>query len=283
MAIKAYLSFDELVTDHQILIGDDFVIFDGDQTGIEWMDGVIRLVNGETTEEVNIIDAVYDDVEDETEFTFAAGSTATYPIGSKIYKLQSPVRYICGRLVGDADQTSFVCTLTQLEVSGGPSEVRKFLDGSEFGSLLTRADDGTADWRWNSSLTQVELGYTPGIGETVVAFSQGVPLFNDKYLAENVAEVNTIDVYLYLTTHYDCVFAGFDEIMSTDVGAEWYKVLKEVSPDTWEEYSNQTFCGHEINDVVHIKVKNYLIDAEAAVRNYYNISLYLGHLEMPTN
>jgi hypothetical protein len=279
--MKAYLGYNSLETDHQISSGTDVLIFSGD-VAADWLDGVVVLCNGTTQNAVTISTVVYDDIGDETEITFVANVANTFPVGSKLYKFINPLKEACGILDGDADKTSFECVIAAEDLVAGPSDVRKYNSGSPYGISVLRGTSSST-YVWNPDLSQVELGFTPAIGDKIVAFSTGVWLFGDAFLAENVVEENYRDVYIFLTTEYDAIYAGLNEFASAEIGPEWYKICKEISPGVWEEYNNQTFVGYSAGDVIHIKVKAFIFDADTTVMNYYNSSLYLGHLEMPTN
>lgn len=279
--MKAYLHYEDLLTDHIITAGTDTLEFAGELSQT-WIADQVKLVSGTTANDVSIDSVTYDTATETTSIVFVANVSNTFPVGSHMYKFERPIKEICGRLNGDSNVTSFECLLAETEHSAGPSEVRKFLTGSEYGELVLRGTAATT-YVWNSYLHEVELGFTPSIGTTVIAYSAGEHLFGDTFLSPDVIEENEKDVYLYLSSVYDCVFVGLSEIIASEVDASWYKISKEVATGTWEEYSNHTFCGHSAGEVIAFKVVNHLIDPTADIRNYYNISLYLGHLEMPTN
>jgi len=281
MAMYLYEDFDSADVHASMSSGVSSLILDGDWTGTSWLevDDVIKIVEGANDEDLTVTGTSYDPTPEETTVTFAETTSNAYTTAAQIYSLRNQVKKQEGFLEGDGSATSF-------DVNTEPSEVRSFKTGTSYGTLLTNSSETGENWEYNSSTGQVELGYTPVTGETVVAFGAGKWLFSEEFLSEGVNETEYQDVYLYIDTSYDCVYVEANEVISSEISAEWFSIGKEVATDTWDYESNTTFCGYDAGDVIHFRVKMFFpagSDKQETVRNYYNTRLYLGHLTLPTN
>lgn len=276
MAMTAYTEYISLPIETGISSGTSSLVLAGDQSDVAWLEAgsIVTFIEGTKFEEMEVDSVTYDGIEDETTVVFTENFTESYTTAGTFNKLQGQIKVRSGSLEGNNVDTSF-------SAASLPTEVRIYSSTTPHGSLL--AYDSTPGWTYNAGLAQVELSFTPDVGETVVSFGDGNWLFGSDFLCDDVQEEIVSDVYVYLSSEYDCVYAGFNEIESTDVDASWFEIGKEVSEGTWEYHSYQTFCEIDVGDVVHMKVRVTLLDDTVDIKNYYNTTLYLGHLTIPTD
>jgi hypothetical protein len=283
MAMYVFKDFDELPLTATMAAGVSEFVVDGDKRTETWLqDGdTIRIVEG-TNEDILVIDgSSYDSVAEETTFTTVGTTTNPYTLDANVYSLRNPIKKNVGFLEGDGVETAFVCSLPDGE---SPSEVRRFSTGFSYGELLTEGAD--QDREWNAPTDQVLLDFTPSEETVVVAYGPGNWLFSEQFLSEGVQESYTEDLYLYITTDYDCVYCGLSEVINSEIDSSWFQIGKEVATDTWDYAASQNFCGFSGGDVIHFRVRLAFpptSDYTETVRNYYNTALYMGHLTLPTN
>ncbi len=270
MAVFIYSKHEQ--KDLKFASGSDSIILAGDQTSLDWLDTgqTVMLVEGETTETAEIASTSYDAGDNETTITFTDDLTESYTDAAFVGYFEDLLKQLSGFLDGNDVDASFSC-------GPEPSEVRMYNTSTPWGAMM---HVGT-DYSYNVGLETVELVGTPSVGDTVCAFSEGVWLFGSDYVAHGLVTEVIRDVYLYTDSDFDCFYVGLDEIISAEVDSSWLSIGKEVAPDTWEWYGYQTVCDCHAGSVHHLKVKFNLINPSADVHNYYNVPLYIGHLQMP--
>lgn len=263
---------------YDVSAGATTCVVDGDVSSIAYYQTgkKVVLTSGDTWEKLEVQGIAYDDVAGETTITFTTATDNAYSAGAYIYGL-SDVKLQVGRLDGDDATTSF-------SVAAQPNEVRLYNSASPYGIVLQENDPPTGNqWKYNSSTQQVELGFTPTTGDTVVAFSGETWIFNDGFLASELSETMEEEIFLEPDIDYDCIYVGFSEYASADVTSTWLSIGKEIAQGQWEYYNYHTFCGYSAGTMFRAKVKAQLLNANAEIYNYYNIALYLGHIVMPIN
>lgn len=275
MAVEVYTSFVEIPFTESVSSGQKDVLLSGDKTSETWCQSgqVLKFKEGALYESKIIDVASFDEGSGKTTITFTVNLTNSYTTDGKMWYLNNIIKPVVGSLEGDDNITSFSVGATQ------PTEVRSYKASTPYGALL---ELGT-DWTYNSGLEAVELGYTPGVGETVIAFGTGTWLFSDVFLAVDFVEENIKDVYLYCDYDYDTLYISTNEKIAADLGASGFTIGKEVTEGVWDYYNNQTISDIEQYDVKHIKVKKILDNESAEIKNYYNVTLYISHIQMPTN
>lgn len=283
MAMYLFKTFDFLPITAQMASGVNSFVVDGDKRTETWLQpgDSIKIVEGANKDDLVIDHFTYDSGADETTFYTVTNTTYPYTLAAKVYSLRNRIKKNVGFLEGNGEITAFTCTIPEEEE---PSEVRKFNAAASYGELLTMGAD--QDWEWNDPTDQVLLGFTPLMGDTVIAYGPGEWMFSERFLAEGVQEEYTEDLFLYIDTDYDCVYCGLSEAITSEVDVSWFSIGEEVSTDTWDYAASQTFCGFSAGDVIHFRVKMKFpptSDYSETVRNYYNTALYLGHLTLPTN
>jgi hypothetical protein len=275
MAVEVYTTFTEIPFTEGVSNGQKDVLINGDKTSEAWCQSgqVLKFKENNLYESKTIDTVSFDDISGKTTITFTVNLTNSYTTEGKMWYLNNRIKPVVGTLVGDDNTTSFTVGATQ------PTEVRSYKAGTPYGALL---ELGT-DWSYNSGLEAVELSYTPTVGETVIAFGTGTWLFSDAFLAVDFIEENIKDVYLYSDYDYDTLYISTSEKITADLGASGFTIGKEVTVGVWDYYNNQTISDIEQYDVKHIKVKKILDNESAEIKNYYNVTLYISHIQMPTN
>lgn len=283
MSMYIFKEFDSLPLTAIVGSGVSSFVLDGDQRALSWLQpgDEIRLVEG-TNEDILVVDSTsYNSTPDETTVNTTTSTSFSYTLEGNVYSLRTRIKKQVGFLEGDGLTTAFTCTIPETE---SPSEVRRFATGASYGQLLTEGAEH--DWEWNDPTDQVLLDATPNVGETIVAYGPGNWLFSEQFLSEGVQEEYTEDVYLYITTDYDCIYCGLSEVMTSEISSSWFNIGEEITAGQWDFAASQLFCGFSAGDVIHFKVKMAFPPESTyteSVRNYYNTSLYLGNLTLPTN
>jgi len=283
MSMFLFKEFSELPITTIMAGGLSYFVLDGDQRALDWLQpgDEVRLVEG-TNEDVLIVDtSSYNSGTEETTINTTTVTANAYTLAANVYSLRTRVKKQVGFLEGDGLTTAFTCTIPEDEE---PSEVRRFSSGTSYGELLT--EGATHDWEWNDPTDQVLLDATPSVGETILAYGPGNWMFSEQFLSEGVQEEYTEDVYLYVTTDYDCVYCGLSDVFTSEIDSSWFNIGEEITAGQWDFAASQLFCSSSAGDVIHFKVKMAFPSTSLyteTVRNYYNTALYLGHLTLPTN
>lgn len=275
MSIYMYGEYNHAALAEEAVSAQATIVLDGDCSGYAWLQATdtVKLIEGTVIEEAIVSTNEYSSGDDETTITFTSNLSHTFSTDGEVIGFAHPIMKVDGFLEGNAVDTSFSVGVVE------PSEVRSYKASTPWGTLLS---SGT-DYSYNAGLDEIELAYTPTVGETVVAMGSGEWLLNSDYLAVGLNTLVERDIYIFADSDYDCLYIGMSEWISGDVNADWFSLGKEVSEDTWEWYHYQTICNINTGSIANLKIRFNLINSEAEVHNYYNVPILIGHLQMPVD
>ncbi len=207
----------------------------------------------------------------------------------KVYKDQAkttPIKAILGMLAGNGTAKTFT-------VEGNPAEVRKYSTSAPYGQLLVSGTDYSVTDNGDGTYT-ITLTTAPASGETVVAFDNGTPIFDNMYAIGNSATESdrTMEQVLWIAAegvNAKNVTVSINDLVSgAGADASWHYLAPDSdgngnTPGTYGSAGVSLNLG-DINDgsVVPFWVK-VVVPQGTEMENYRDIYLEVQSLQFSTN